>query len=141
MDKDKNMPQSGGPTEEIKSGNWWLSANEDISLSNEYKAKPVKRHKTTVIDKDFPILIVVVNAHAISSIESSIKGLANSVWKYRRCLLASKPELCNWLINFGSCHMLIVLGSEKLFKICSWVIEVSKVNSLIKSPSELQQVQ
>ena len=81
MDKDKNMPQSGGPIEEIRSGNWWLSANEDINLSNEYKEKPVKRHKTTVIDTDFLTLIVVVNADATSSIESNIKGLANSVWK------------------------------------------------------------
>ena len=80
MDKDKNMPQSGGPMEEIRSGNWWLSANEDINLSNEYKEKPVKRHKTTVIDIDFLILIVVVNAHAISNIESKIKGRVNSVW-------------------------------------------------------------
>tara|TARA_B100000902_G_C26441310_1_gene496197 strand:+ start:331 stop:501 length:171 start_codon:yes stop_codon:yes gene_type:complete len=56
-----------------------LSAKEEISLPNEYKEKPVKRHKTTVIDKDFLILIVVVKAHAISSIESKIKGRANSV--------------------------------------------------------------
>ena len=51
--------------------------------------------KTTIADIDFLILIVVVNAHAISNIEINIKGRANSVWKYRRCLLASKPDFCN----------------------------------------------